>query len=67
MFVVDLQELVNSAFTGIMVGLLCALPVLIIATRNVIVGVLATLNIALITASVLGFIPLMGWKIGVSF
>ena len=67
MFVVDLQELVNSAFTGIMVGLLCALPVLIIATRNVIVGVLATLDIALITASVLGFIPLMGWKIGVSF
>ena len=61
-----LQEIVFSAFTGIIVGLACALPILIIATHNFFVGFLATLNIALVTATVLGFIPLMGWKIGVS-
>ena len=60
------QELVISAVTGIIVGLSCALPILIVATMNVFVGIMATVNIALITVTVLGFIPMMGWKLGVS-
>ncbi len=48
-----------------MVGLVLALIVLVIATTNVIVGVLATLTIAMITCSVLATITLLGWKLGV--
>ena len=58
--------MVLSAMTGIIVGLSCALPILIVATMNVWVGIMATVNIALITTTVLGFIPMMGWKLGVS-
>ena len=58
--------MVRSAMTGIIVGLSCALPILIVATMNVWVGLLATLNIACVTVTVLGFIPIMGWKLGVS-
>ncbi len=38
---------------------------LIVATTNVYVGFLATIIIAVITSSVLGIIPLIGWKLGV--
>ena len=60
------QTLVSSALTGIAVGLAFALPILIIATHNFIVGLMATINIVCITVTVIGFIPLMGWKLGVS-
>ena len=61
-----LQTLISSALTGIIVGLAFALPILIIATHNFIVGLMATINIVCITVTVIGFIPLMGWKLGVS-
>ena len=60
-----MQELISSALTGIFVGLGCAVPILIVATLNVFVGLMAAVNITLITATVLGFIPMMGWKLGV--
>ena len=61
-----LQTLISSALTGIIVGLAFALPILIIATHNFIVGLMATINLVCITVTVIGFIPLMGWKLGVS-
>lgn len=39
--------------------------ILVLATTNVIVGLLATTIIAMITGSVLGIITLIGWKLGV--
>ena len=60
------QNLNLSAFQGILIGLGLALPILIIATKNFIVGGLATLTIALVSFSVVAFIPILGWKIGVS-
>ena len=56
----------SSAVTGIIIGLGFCLPILIIATHNYIIGIMATVNIMLITVTVIGFIPLMGWKLGVS-
>ncbi|XP_028396244.1 protein dispatched homolog 3-like [Dendronephthya gigantea] len=57
--------LIKNAVQGIVIGLLLALFVLIIATTNVIVGILATFTIAMITCSVLATITLLGWKLGV--
>ena len=49
---------------GIIIGLCLALVILVVATTNLAVGVLATLVIALITCSVLGVINMIGWKLG---
>ena len=57
--------LVQNAFQGIAIGLCLSLVVLIVATSNVYVGLLATIIIAVITSSVLGMIPIIGWKLGV--
>ena len=57
--------LIKNAIQAIVVGLFLALIVLVIATTNVIVGILATLTIAMITCSVLATITLLGWKLGV--
>ena len=54
----------NNAILGIVIGLVLALVVLTLATTNIILGLLATLTIAMITASVLGMIPILGWKLG---
>ena len=51
---------------GIVLGICLAFPVLIIATNNLIVGFIATIVICLITVCVIGVIPLVGWKLGVS-
>lgn len=59
------QILIKNAIQGIVVGILLAVVVLIIATTNVIVGILATFTIAMITCSVLATITLLGWKLGV--
>ncbi|CAB4001250.1 dispatched homolog 3-like, partial [Paramuricea clavata] len=56
--------LVINAMTGIIIGLCLALVILVVATTNLAVGVLATLIIALITCSVLGVINMIGWKLG---
>lgn len=55
----------QSAITGILIGLFSAFVVLIIATTNIIVGSLASLTISLITCCVLGTITMIGWKLGV--
>lgn len=60
------KALVDNAIFGILLGVLLALPVLVLSTCNIINGVLATLIIAAITACVIGVIPLMGWSMGVS-
>ena len=57
--------MVQNAFQGIAIGLVLALVVLVVATTNVIVGILATLIIAMVTCSVLGIITMIGWKLGV--
>ena len=49
---------------GIVIGLCLALVILVVATTNLAVGVVATLIIALITCSVLGVINMIGWKLG---
>jgi predicted RND superfamily exporter protein len=41
-----------------------ALVILVVATTNLAVGVVATLIIGLITCSVLGVITMIGWKLG---
>ena len=60
------EVLVQNAIIGVVVGVCVAFPILIIATHNIITGTLATLIIMIITTSVLGLIPLAGWKLGVS-
>ena len=60
-----LQKLEKGAWFGITIGIAIAFPVLVIATMNIIVGLIATLLICCVTASVLGIIPLAGWKIDV--
>jgi len=60
-----LQTLTYNAFLGIVVGITIALPVLTVATSNVIGGMFATLIIACITICVLGILPLAGWKLDV--
>ncbi|XP_065662076.1 protein dispatched homolog 1 isoform X3 [Hydra vulgaris] len=59
------QELMSSARKGIVIGLCLAFPVLILATFNWIIGVIATAVIGLITLGVVGLIPLVGWQLGV--
>ncbi|KAL5008655.1 hypothetical protein ScPMuIL_014236 [Solemya velum] len=59
------EALVDSAITGIIVGLCLALPILVIMTMNVVIGVLATITISLVTVCVVGIIPLAGWRLGV--
>ena len=54
-----------TAVKGILLGLGLALLILILATTNWIVGILATISISCITVSVVGVIPMVGWKLGV--
>ena len=57
--------MVNNAITGIIIGLVCSLFLLTIATTNVIIGLMATLTIAMVTCGVLGMISIVGWSLGV--
>ncbi|KAI0219169.1 hypothetical protein LSAT2_029224 [Lamellibrachia satsuma] len=59
------EQLTNSAFIGIIVGLCTALPILLWATMNIIVALLALTTIIFITFSVIAVIPIMHWKLGV--
>ena len=47
------------------IGLLCSLIVLTIATTNVIIGIMATLTITMVTCGVLATISIVGWNLGV--
>ena len=60
------QTLVSSAVLGILIGLCCALPILTLATHNIVIGLLATLTICCITVCVVAVIPMAGWKLGVT-
>ena len=60
-----LQQLVSSAVWGIVVGLSCALPILIVATGNIFTGLLATFSICCVITCVIGVIPMAGLKLGV--
>jgi hypothetical protein len=55
-----------NAVYGIIIGVSLALPILIIATKNIISGILATLSMCCSTVCVIGVIPLGGWKLGAS-
>ncbi|XP_045172972.2 protein dispatched homolog 1-like [Mercenaria mercenaria] len=56
--------LVNNAIYGIVIGLCLACPILIIATGNLITGLLATFSLCCTTVCVVGVIVLGGWKLG---
>ena len=59
------QSLVQSAIIGIATGILLAFPILVLATGNFLTGTYATITIVFVVVSVLGFIPLLGWQLGV--
>ncbi|XP_045187392.2 uncharacterized protein LOC123545146 [Mercenaria mercenaria] len=59
------EMLAKNAMYGIIIGVSLALPILIIATRNIITGCLATFSMCCSTVCVIGVIPLGGWKLGV--
>ncbi|KAL4238405.1 hypothetical protein ACF0H5_003114 [Mactra antiquata] len=59
------EMLARNAVYGIIIGVSLALPILIIATRNIITGFLATFSMCCSTVCVIGVIPLGGWKLGV--
>ena len=56
----------TSAVIGIVIGIAIAFPILIFATKNILVGFYATITIVCVTVSVVAFIPMAGWKLGVS-
>ncbi|CAD5113766.1 DgyrCDS2935 [Dimorphilus gyrociliatus] len=58
------NKLVGSAVTGIAIGIGLSCPILIVATHNVIVGLLATFTIGCVTVCVIGVLPIAGWKLG---
>ena len=53
--------------TGVALGIGLALPVLILATQNFLIGTIATTIIAITCACIIGVIPLAGWKLGVRY
>jgi len=61
-----LQTIADNAVFGIVVGILLAFPILTIATQNILIGLFATVSMCCSTICVIGIIPLMGWKLGVS-
>lgn len=56
--------MVGSAVTGIAIGIGLSCPILIVATHNIIVGLLATVTIGCVTICVIGVMPIAGWKLG---
>lgn len=59
------EMLAKNAIYGIAIGVCLAFPILTIATGNIITGALATFAMCCSTVSVIGVIPLGGWKLGV--
>ncbi|KAI0215660.1 hypothetical protein LSAT2_032285 [Lamellibrachia satsuma] len=59
------QSITRFALLGCVIGLALALPIIVIATHNVYVGLLATLTLVFVTVSVVAVIPLAGWKLGI--
>ena len=59
------QVLVKNAVIGLGIGLSIALPILVIATNNLVTGLIATFTLVCITVTVSGLIDAAGWKLGV--
>jgi len=55
----------KEAFQGIALSLFVALVVLILATGNILIGILSTVCIACIVLCIIGFTVLNGWKLGI--
>ena len=51
---------------AIVIGLSISLPILIVATNNLVTGLVATLTLVCITVTVSGLINAAGWRLGVS-
>ena len=60
------QELVSAAVFGVVISLACVPIAIVIFTHNVFMAIIATTTIALICASVVGLMPIAGFKLGVS-
>jgi hypothetical protein len=59
------SKITSEAFTGMTLALGFACAVLLIATRNIVVTFCAIANISYTVASVMAFMYLVGWKLGV--
>ncbi|XP_046379986.2 protein dispatched homolog 3-like [Haliotis rufescens] len=59
------KTLADSAVKGIIIGICLAFVILTFATQNVVLGFLATATISCVTVTIVGIIPLAGWKLGV--
>ena len=57
----------KSAIVGIAIGIGIALPILTFATSNYIIGTLATITILFVSIAIVGFIPILGWELGVRY
>ncbi|XP_074655700.1 protein patched homolog 1-like [Tubulanus polymorphus] len=58
------KSMVYQAIYGLCLGIALACPVLIMGTKNIIIGLMATFTILLSTTCVVGMIPVAGWKLG---
>ena len=61
-----LQELYQDVVLGMVIALSTSSPLLILATRNFVTGVIATINVLFISVASFGFLPILGFKLGVS-
>ncbi|WAR02491.1 DISP3-like protein [Mya arenaria] len=59
-----IPRMIMNAMYGIIIGVCLAFPILVIATGNIITGLLATFCMCCCTACVVGVIPLGGWNLG---
>ncbi|KAK3750726.1 hypothetical protein QZH41_017279 [Actinostola sp. cb2023] len=59
------EVLASTAVRGILMSLGLAIALVTLMTTNWIVGLMAGATIACITVGVVGFIPMVGWKLGV--
>ncbi len=60
------RAFIRNALVGMAISISVALIVLILSTRNVFVGGLATITIAGIVATVLGLMQVLGWELGIT-
>ena len=58
---------VYNAVYGILIGIGLACPILVVATGNIITGLLASFSLCCSTVCVIGVIPLGGWQLGVGY
>ncbi|XP_067682304.1 protein dispatched homolog 1-like [Haliotis asinina] len=59
------KTLADSAVKGIIIGICLAFIILTFATGNIVLGFLATATITCVTVTIVGIIPVAGWKLGV--